>query len=240
MLRRALSLCAVLGMVSYAHAGAIVTLNPSAPVNPAGYQPGETVRVDVFVQLDASSPATIRTRLIQFDITDSNDALGMTPVLNHPGADIGAIPFWNLLGSTTCANDEASCGTNYFIDGSLADATPSLLNMTYTGLTSSGSFMVVLRQASPTLVGSLDVQLPGGQGEYLLDLLNADETDINLGAEIRHGFGSTSDPGSFTLRANSGQITGGQARLVVVPEPATLAMLGLGGLAAAYRRRRAA
>lgn len=240
MLRRALSLCAVLGMVSYAHAGAIVTLTPSAPVDPAGYQPGEHVRVDVSVQLDANSPATIRTRLIQFDITDSNDALVLTPISNHPLADIGPIPFWNLGGSTTCANDEASCGTNYFIDGSLADATPSLLNMTYTGLTTSGSFMVVLRQANPVLVGSLDVTLGNTPGEYLLDVLNADEVDVNMGAEIRHGFSVTADPGSTTLRANGGQIIGGQARLVVVPEPATLAMLGLGGLAAAYRRRRAA
>lgn len=194
---------------SLVSAGAIVTLTPEPPEHPSGYRLGEVVRVDISIQLDANSPATIRARLIQFDTSDSSDELVITPIENHPGADIGPIPFWNLGGSTTCANDETSCGTNYFIDGSLSDATPQLLNLTYTGLTTSGSFMVVLRQSNPVYVGSFNVTLPEVPGEYLIDVLNADEVDNGLGGEIRHGFGVTADPGSTRLRASAGEITGG-------------------------------
>jgi len=263
MLRRALSLCAVLGFASAAHAGAIISLTPSLPANGVAYQPGEVVNVDVYAQLTAGTPSvpgpsgttnTIRVRLMQFDLADSDPALLITPVGHHPTQETqpfaGAIPFWDFSGSTICAGDELSCGTNYFVDGSLS-ATDHILNTTYTGTTSSGSFMITLNQLALKQVGEFDVTMPGEGGAFTLDVLNADETDINLGAELRWGFGSASDPTdpSSPLRANGSTAGGGlvmapgqEAGIVfnVVPEPATLALLSIGGLATAFRRRRSA
>lgn len=258
MLRRALSVCAVLGMASSAFAGAAITFNAAAPADGIAYRPGEVVNVDIFAQLTAGTPSvpgpggttnTIRVRFIQLDFADSNPALGLTPVFHHPTSEAfgGPIPFWDLSGSTACANDETQCGTNYFIDGTLTG--DNLASLTYTGLTTNGSFMVTLNQAAPKMIAELNVTLPQTPGDYILDVLNADETDPNRGADIRWGFGSTADPTdpSSPLRASNtaggGGIVygpGGALSFNVVPEPATLAMLGLGAVAAAYRRRRSA
>jgi hypothetical protein len=256
MLRRALSVCAVLGMVSVANAGLAISLVPSAT---GPYQPGQTINVDIMAQLTPGTPSVpgpagttslVRVRLMQFDLADSSPELNITPVSHHPTADIGPVPFWDLSGSSACAADETGCGLNYFIDGSIS-GDDDILNITYTGLTSSGSLLVTLNQTTAKRVGELQITLPQAGGDYLLDVLNADEADINRGAELRWGFGSTADPTDPTspLRAQNTAGAGGIVyaegsigglNLVVVPEPATLALLGLGGLAAAYRRRRAA
>ncbi|MGB2988207.1 MAG: PEP-CTERM sorting domain-containing protein [Phycisphaerae bacterium] len=74
-------------------------------------------------------------------------------------------------------------------------------------------------------IGSIGVELPTDPGLYLLDVLNADEPDETLGAK----FGS--------WRAYDGDVTGGVFGFVVVPEPATLSLLILGGFAALRQRR---
>jgi hypothetical protein len=249
MLRRALSVCAVLGFVSAAHAGVAITLVPHPSQPGEGYQPGEVLNVDILAQLTSGTPSlpgpagtttAVRVRLMQFDLADSDAALGISTVDHHPLSDLGPIPFWDFGGSTGCANDETACGFNYFIDGSIAS--DDILNITYIGTTTSGGAMITLNQTAQRRVGQLTVTLPTDPGTYLLDVLNADEVDINQGAELRWGFGSVGDPTDPTspLRANGGGISGGQVRFTVIPEPATLALLGLGGVAAALRRRRTA
>jgi hypothetical protein len=261
MLRRALSLCVVLGLASSAYAGAAISLVASDPAAGVGqpYAPGEVVNVGVFAQLTAGTPSvpgpagtttSIRVRSMQFNLGASDPALVFAPVFHHPGADIGPIPFWDLSGSSSCAGDEAGCGLNYFIVGSIAATdTPSI---TYAGLTSSGSLMVVLNQAEARRVGELQVTMPDTGGNYILDVLNANETDPNFVSLISWGFGGTSadvtDPSSPLTAGNTAgsgglfMIAGQESgfSFAVVPEPATLVLLGMGGLAAAFRRRRSA
>lgn len=214
MLRCALCVCAVLGFVTAAHAGLAISLVPQTP---GPYDPGQTVNVDILAQLTPGTPSVpgpggttslVRVRLMQFDLSDSSPELTFPADQppHHLTADIGPVGFWDLSGSTGCANDEASCGLNYFIDGNPSD---DLLNLTYTGLTSSGSLLVTLNQAAPKRIGELAVVLPDTPGTYVLDVLNDDDADINHGAELRWGFGSTADPTDPTspLRAFGGGIT---------------------------------
>jgi len=238
-----------------AHGGVLITLNPSASAPGEGYAPGQVVRVDVLSILTPGTPSVqpalptpqnnIRVRLFNLDLTDTSPGLVITPVLNYfvddeESGDYG-ISFWNFDSTPNCANNRKVCGERYFIDDDLVSITPNILNITWTGLTSSASGMISLNQTTPKLVGSMDVNLPNAAGSFVLDVLNADEDDANLGAEIRHGLGVLADPAdpASPLRANTSEITGGRLEFVVVPEPATLALLGLGGLAAAFRRRSA-
>jgi hypothetical protein len=220
---------AIICCAPLAHAGAVISLVPEAPNDGSIYWPGEHVQIDVYAQLNANSPATIRLRMAEFDLADSSPELDVMPIGNHPLQQtqpiLGPIPFWNFGGSTACANDETVCGTNYYVDGSIS--ADDMLNITYTGSTSSASLLVVLRQSAPTLLGSLEVTMPNMAGVFLLDTLNADATDFNIGGEIRFGFSPIKK--STVWRAEDGEITGGQYRFLVgVPEPGTLALLLLG------------
>jgi hypothetical protein len=249
MLRRALSVCAVLGFVSAAHAGVAITLVPQP--GQAEYQPGDVVNVDVMAQLTSGTPSVpgpagttslIRVRLMQFDFRASDAALGISPVLNHPDSDLGGNLFWDFSGSTTCVSDPANCGGGHFIDGTIAG--DDLVSIVFLSQSTSSSGMVRLTQANPIRVGAVSITLPTDEGTYILDVLNSDDPDTeNRGARVDWGFGGTSpDPSdpSSPLRATDGDFTGGSYEFTVVPEPATLALLGLGGAAAAFRRRRTA
>ena len=241
MCRRALflALSFLLLVGTTLQAGALVSLVPYPPVNGVAYEPNEIVNVRFYVQLDANSPPTIRTRLLQFDFADSSPGLIYVPEWNHPLADIGPIPFWNLNGAHACANDQSQCGNNYFIDADNFSFDRGIVSLTYFGFTASDDLQVILRQASPTLVGSLNVILPPVAGDYILDVLNADNADPNRGAQLWYGFGISSDPEYVILRANTGGVVMspdsgpgtdelGRVSFAVVPEPTALALLGVG------------
>lgn len=222
-LRAAVFVVVILAGVSSVRAGLVITLSPSAPSDPAGY-PGEIVQIEVYAQLDAGSPATMRVQSLQFDFSDTDPELLPTPLITHADTAQGPINFWDFSGTQVCHGESSRCGELHSIDGSLdADL---LLNTTYQGLTADASRQLTLYRAIPTRVGLFQVTVPVfTRDSYLIDVLNADDTDDDRGAELRAGFFGTSQ--GTIWRANDGQITGGQL-LFVIPEPATLSLLLLG------------
>lgn len=247
MLQRALSVCAVLGLASAAQAGVIVTLVPSNNGGPLN--PGDMITVDVMAEMDQAGPASIRLRLAQFDLSDTSPALlaGIEPVSTHPDAEV-PFRFWDFTSTTNCQGDSTVCGDRYLIDGELPSPPDpvNIFNVAFSGSTQNNARMLELHQGGQTRLGRFHLTIPQGtpEGSYLIDVLNANELNENLGADFRYGFGTPTDP-SVILRAADGEILpspnqAGGLPITVVPEPATLAMLGLGGLAAAFRRRRSA
>ena len=206
-------------------------------------------------RLDAPVPVTgatsVRLRLAQFDLSDTTPALlaGITPVSTHPDAEV-PFRFWDFTSTTNCQGDSTVCGDRHLIDGELPapPGSDNIFNIVFTGTTQNLPRMLSLSTAGDTRLGRMEVTLPAGlaAGDYLLDVLNANETDENLGADIRYGFGTPTDTSNI-FRASDSEIVYGANQpggfrftVVPIPEPATLAMLGLGGLAAAFRRRRCA
>lgn len=231
-----------LSLGSPSFAGLVITLLPTTAYPVGGYEPGQQINIDVLAQLTPGTPSTpggtsINVRTMQFDLSDSDAALGITPVLHHANSEVlpGGVPFWDFSHQSICANDEFSCGTNYLIDGSLID--DDLLKITYIGLNYQRPLDLLRLTQAPRRVGELQVTLPTSPGIYVLDVLNADDPDPNHGAEVSWGFGYVSDPTDPTspLRASTSGITGGRL-IFFVPEPGMLALLGLGGLAVANRR----
>ncbi len=226
-------------LCSSVQAGVVVTLVPSAP---GDYQAGQVITVDVLARIETATVAPVpgapgaRLRLAQFDTGASDSALGIAQAVTHTGIGeeppFGEIQFWNFGTTSNCTGNPAACGENYFIS-SVGD----VLNATYTGLTSNAARQIALT-TTDKVVGVLQITMPDVNGTYLLDVLNAQATG-EAGSKFQYGFGTGTDP-TVNFSAAAGTVTGGQARFNVVPEPATLAMLGLGGLAAAFRRRRSA
>lgn len=180
------------------------------PSSPGPYAPSQQITVVVSLQR-AQATGLLRARLIQFDLVLTNPALGITYPITHPTTDGGPIAFWDFSSTTFCMNDETLCGDNYFIDDD-----GLLLNTTYTGLTSSASRQITVpTDSTPVPVGLLQITVPVALGVYRLDMMNAANSDVNFGAEFRHGFGSTSDPGHTIYRASTGQFAGGLLDLVV-------------------------
>jgi hypothetical protein len=207
-------------MVSFAQADAFVTLTATTPEEPGGgYLPGATVDFEVSMTQDTASD--ILLRLVTLNFEDSDPALGLKD------------PFvFNCAAAGGCAL--------YAQFPNYADPP----NATYTSLTPIEAFMFKLPAAGTgsLLLGTGQVNLPMTEDKYLLDVVNESNMDPNGATQIRFGFGT--GPGdeisewfASDIPEGEGMIFGDPLSLTVIPEPATLALLALGGIAALRRRR---
>ena len=240
MFTRGLALCLTLAFVSVAQAGAVIELvDPLNPMN-AAYMGGETITVDYSVS-DVADPGRIHVRMLQFDMNESDPAL----VLNS--FEFG------YVSQAICRMVPSMCGSSHAAFVDLADADGALVAASCTVMGEDGmSQMVLPFEGAPTPntgVGHLSLTLPAyvgpGEDHYMLDVMNVGAfgpghgtpDPTNNGARIKFGFGGA-DP-MTTWTAPGGDLTGGMLDITVIPEPATLVLLALGGVAA-LRRRRAA
>lgn len=122
---------------------------------------------------------------------------------------------------------------NPFGIGAVFPALPNT-SWVYPLATPNPLFQITLPEGGEVRLGDIDVTT---NATDTLDVMNADNADPNFGARADFGFGGAGDPVT-TWRAFSGELTGGTLEMVV-PEPGTLALLGLGAAAALRRRRNA-
>jgi hypothetical protein len=207
MVKRGMAICLVVAMASVANA-AMVELVPDTGTVVGGVlsvDPGTPLNVAVVLHSDAEGDQWARG--IQWDFTTSDGALGL---------------------DSDFAFDYSSLGGDFLYFTSTALPVP---NNAFTGTGPAQGFTLVLPGMGSLNTGSIGLTAPMADGDYILNVLNAGESDSNMGGKVTLGF---ADP--VELRAFTGDLTDGQL-IIRVPEPASLSLLALGGLAALRRRR---
>lgn len=239
-----MAVCVVLVVAPMAHAGAVIDL---IPTEPGPYMPGQRVEVQVHLSQEPGG-RNVFLRMAQFDFVDTDPALTLDQEFR-----------FDYSAQNVCARHTGQCGTQHV---EFPELTPFgggiglVASTVFIGLARDPERQLRLPAHGTITIGSIGVTLPSQPGDYLLDVMNADQVSRNAGARLDFGFGSPSGPDPhITWHAfDEGAIAGGRFMAgttagaglqfeydpipgVITPEPAGLMLLALGGMAALGRRR---
>lgn len=153
------------------------------------------------------------------------------------GSPQGNIPFRGLFFDSADTTGITPSSPFRWFGTELYFATYNFPNVAwvYLGMVANPAYQLVLPDNGEILVGDFNVTVDADGG--LLDLMNADNPDINFGARADFGFEVLPNDPITTWRAHTGEITGG--RLAFVPEPTSLMLLTVGALSLARKQRKA-
>lgn len=202
-----------------ARAGMVVTIVPSSSGPYDIADPASLVlAVDIVVRLDEPAEQSARVYSMQFAINESDPVLATNPMLTHSNAYNGDIYFWDFSSIPNCRDDPETCDQNYAFDDSFENDERVMI----VALLTEPQFLRI-PQGGSRRVGLIEVTLPAIPGDYILDLMNADDPDSMAGARATLFLGETR-----RYFANDGTMTGGRHVFTVVPDPATWSLLFLG------------
>lgn len=213
MYRRGLALCLSFATASLAFADARINLVPTVP---GPYLPGAVVTVNILLeQVNETNAAARLLRMVGLDFSDSPASL----VIPNAG------PVWSLGGLADCAGHPGTPCSAYYFDADLGAATfgPKTASMAYyfknsNNLGANPAGQLTVPASGTVQVGTIEVTCPMLNGTYRLDVLNADETDVNRGSVVYWGFGiDQADPVRIYRPANTSpnDLLGGTLDLVV-------------------------
>ncbi|UCE60183.1 MAG: PEP-CTERM sorting domain-containing protein [Phycisphaerales bacterium] len=208
MLKRLIAVGLLLAFAPVANAGLIdLELVPDI----AGpYTGGEYVTVDVLAH--DTGVGAVHFRRLALDFSQRDPALVTDPNFTFDFTDAG---MGALYGSFP-AMDFPSAG--------------------FSGVMEMPDFMKSMPADGMIRVGSIGVTVPMAIGDYILDAATVDPNGAgdprNWGARFDYSFTAPTE-----VWAGDGGVTGGKLTMTVIPEPATLALLAIGGVAVLRRRR---
>lgn len=198
-------------------AGLRIDLRPVQPGN--DYDRGQVVDINVFLVDTGNPQGDISFRGVFLDFTDTS------PSVTFPDPD----------GGGQLGNGQFSW-INPFTIGAVFPNLPQT-SWVYPLPTPNPLFQIKVPNDGEVQIGSLKLRVPDQFGFFVLDALNDDAADPNIGARVDFGFGGPGDPVT-TWRAFDGQITGGEFHFTnTCPEPGIMVLL-LGSAGVSFRQRK--